>query len=760
MPVIRVSDAAGLLSALRTSKGGETIVLADGNYGEINLRGRWSGTNINPYSSTVTITAEHEGQAKFDVLRADYASNLSFQGLALKGGFSATNSKNISFSDSTATHLSFRDTSGVTLADNHVSGGTNTLTMWSVAGFKITGNTFEKAGLDLIQISRNSYNGLIENNVLRDIVTPNAGAHPDLIQLFGQGGMNPHDITIRGNHLYDDPATGRTVAQGIFLSDPSGEGFRNILIEQNLVSVRSPNSIYVAGGQENVIIRDNTLIGGTEAFKGGSIRLVDRAGFDNSGVIVEGNLARILINEGTGARIGENTLYRTTDAAAALFGGNGAQMSDFVSDSLVGATSFLQAKGLIAPPLSLAQPPAPAPVPSEAEDLPHQVASMHNLSMSAVLKPAAAWANAVDGAALIAHDPDLAITEGTVTLDFNADTVSWRRALLSKDAVGTDHGLSAWISNGSLKVAFEDGSQIATVTKAGLKAHTDYELQITFGDGKGQVWLDGTLVGEVATGMDWAQNDETLVLGADNSRSKAGTTSSLSSAFDGTLSGFAVYDQALTPAQVEALLEARGTGLALLTAGETPEAVAAVRDLHLTGRISAPAAWKLDPVAILNHQDDMAVSEGTLAFHFDADAVGVRRGLVSKDAAGLDHGLTAWISGGSLNIAFEDDKGVSYVSQAGIRTGQDYDVQITFGEGKGRVWLDGTLIGEVATGMDWTENTEKLVVGADNSASKAGGTAALRAAFDGDLDGFVFYDHAMTPEELARVVSAQGDLLG
>nr|WP_280523519.1 right-handed parallel beta-helix repeat-containing protein [Haematobacter missouriensis] len=202
--------------------------------------------------------------------------------------------------------------------------------LYSVSNFAITGNTFEKASNDLIQISRASHNGLIENNFLNDVVVTNSKAHPDLIQIFGYDGMNPHDITIRGNYLYDDPATGLNLAQGIFLSNPTGEGFRNILIEENLVSVRSPNSIFVSGGEENVIIRHNSLIAGPEGLKGGVIRLKDSTGqgFDNAGITVEDNIASRISDETGNSHVGDNFVYGS--AANSPFQGNGSHWRDFL----------------------------------------------------------------------------------------------------------------------------------------------------------------------------------------------------------------------------------------------------------------------------------------------------------------------------------------------------------------------------------------------------------------------------------------------
>ncbi len=52
MATIRVTTQAELLSALKTATGGDTLLLADGNYGEIKL--------TDTFGSPVTIKAEND----------------------------------------------------------------------------------------------------------------------------------------------------------------------------------------------------------------------------------------------------------------------------------------------------------------------------------------------------------------------------------------------------------------------------------------------------------------------------------------------------------------------------------------------------------------------------------------------------------------------------------------------------------------------------------------------------------------------------
>ncbi|OWJ84118.1 hypothetical protein CDV52_09555 [Haematobacter missouriensis] len=122
MTPIHVASKDELLTALRAAKGGEEIVLADGDYGSLSLNGRW-GANIFPYDSPVTITSATPGGASFSALTIAYGTNLAFSGIDVTGEFRATSSTGISLSDSTASKLSFRSVDGLDLSGNHVSGG-------------------------------------------------------------------------------------------------------------------------------------------------------------------------------------------------------------------------------------------------------------------------------------------------------------------------------------------------------------------------------------------------------------------------------------------------------------------------------------------------------------------------------------------------------------------------------------------------------------------------------------------------------------
>lgn len=325
--VFSASGSDDLMTLLKAAKGGEEITLADGDYGTLELRGAYENRNIPRFERTVTIKAANPGQSRFASIRLRNIINLTFDGLALQEGFGVFNSRGVAITHTTGSHLYLRDVSGVRIEENRFSGGAVTLGMLSVSNFVIARNIFEKAHIDIMQIGRDTYDGLIEDNFLLDPQADEKGRHPDLMQFFGWQGMNPHDIVIRGNYLYDDISTGMVGAQGIFMADPRGLGYRNMLVEQNLIAAPHPNTIYISGGQENVLIRNNSLIAAFSGkYRGGTIRLARNKVLGNSGVRVEGNVAAGIIDQTKDASIGQNFLYKE---ASTIFAGTGAHWQDF-----------------------------------------------------------------------------------------------------------------------------------------------------------------------------------------------------------------------------------------------------------------------------------------------------------------------------------------------------------------------------------------------------------------------------------------------
>ena len=318
MAIIEVSNQSALNSALWSVQSGDTIVLQDGYYGDLSL------TRIFP--DDITIQSASSGGATLGQLSIS-GSNIRIDDVVIDGSVNAGGS-NIAITNSDINgFVLFRNTNGLEFSGNHVSGSEHGLFLESVKNFEVTGNVIEKVTADLMRVDGDSFNGLIENNVLWDMMpTKNADGtyiHADALQMFGRDSGTPHDIVIRGNYIYDDPNTGDSGnlwGQGIFLGGPSG-GYKNIIIEENIVDTGSPHGISLYIGTEGNIISNNTILGsGKISVNGG----------DSSGTVVHNNVAKVVAVE-DGAQSYNNFIYSDAQKSA-LFsnGGDGSTWQGFL----------------------------------------------------------------------------------------------------------------------------------------------------------------------------------------------------------------------------------------------------------------------------------------------------------------------------------------------------------------------------------------------------------------------------------------------
>lgn len=550
MTILNVSTKAQLDAALKTAVGGDKIVLADGDYGDLALTTK--------FDAPVSIVSKNPLGANFTSVALTGAGNLSFDGIDVAHGFAATQfATNIKLSNSSISDILYmKNVNGLVIDNNNVNGKLHASLFNNVQNFVIKNNTIHDSQEDLMRVTGNSYNGTIENNTLRDMhpedhrATGGGYNHADAIQMFGVDGTTPHDIVIRGNYIYDDPETGAstTTPQGIFLSDPSAGsgGYRNILIEDNLISVRSTNSIYINGGQENVVIRGNTLIP-NDGDGGAIIRLANKAGYDNSGTTVEGNIAKLLYDETGHSTIGNNYFYGRGADLSALFSGNGSQWEHFVPVAGSPISLGYGAAHRISELVKSYLQPAALPAAAQVEEAAHNVYAHHGDTE---------FNGKISSAVIEHHNDALAIDEGTISFAFQADTVGWRRGLISKDSKENGDHFSAWVQDGSLMVSFQDGAKETVFTHKGITAHTEYNFHATFGDHMVRVYLDGHMIGEAKFDMDLSTNAEYLVIGGNGQKSDAGTTSYLRYAFDGTISDVNIYDKSMTPAALESFQKA------------------------------------------------------------------------------------------------------------------------------------------------------------------------------------------------------------
>ena len=162
----------------------------------------------------------------------------------------------------------------------------------------------------------------------------------------------------------------------------------------------------------------------------------------------------------------------------------------------------------------------------------------------------------------LAHASKYAVSAATIAFSFEADTVSGRRGLLTKDAYAYEGGgnhFAAYLKDGALNVMFEGASSRKTFTVSGINANQEYDLQASFGGGKVSVWLDDKLVGSASFKTDWTYNKEYLQIGAHGGWSDSGA-SDFQYVFDGTISDVRIAKGVQSLAAMDTLL---GSALSL-----------------------------------------------------------------------------------------------------------------------------------------------------------------------------------------------------
>ena len=288
-----VSNLTELYDALATATGGETILLAAGNYGAMALTGK-SGFDT-AFARTVTIASADPGNpAVITGLDVRGAQNLAFDGITFDytfapgdeiyyRPFSVSGSQNITIRNSTfdgdvargvsavsdgygyAIGLSFRDTAGVTSENNEFFNFHRGLTVGQSSNVVVRGNDIHDIRMDGMNFAEIA-GVLIEENYIHDFKgSANSLDHRDMIQFWTNGTDSPStDITIRNNHL--DIGNG-TPTQSIFMrNDQVDRGlagsemfYRNVLIEDNVIINGHLHGITV-GETAGLTIRSNTVL--------------------------------------------------------------------------------------------------------------------------------------------------------------------------------------------------------------------------------------------------------------------------------------------------------------------------------------------------------------------------------------------------------------------------------------------------------------------------------------------------------------------
>lgn len=157
------------------------------------------------------------------------------------------------------------------------------------------------------------------------------------------------------------------------------------------------------------------------------------------------------------------------------------------------------------------------------------------------------------------------------------------------------------------------------------------------------------------------------------------------------------------------------------------------------------------------HDDGFIVDNGTLSVWFNADALGVDRGLWSKDSDGRDDGghASLWVRGtGEVWFRLQSQQQSYSVESAPVAAGTNYHVVVTFGAGGVILYLNGT---QVATNLytgGTGGNREPIAIGASTRNSGDRIVTPIDDAFDGRVFDARFYNRALSTTEIAQLYAA------
>ncbi|HEY0445312.1 MAG TPA: right-handed parallel beta-helix repeat-containing protein [Allosphingosinicella sp.] len=273
MASITVSNAAELANAISAATGGDKILLAAGNYGDLTIQNK-------TFSAPVEIISlDPANQALIRSLNVVNAHNLTFKsveiGFTLPVGMAdyakmaqVNNSSYITF-DSVSFHGSLdgfagNDCDGLSVLDSHhitvirsefqqvkhsaMFGNTNYV--------DVIDNYFHDIRMGGVHFAQAEHVRISANRFTNFSVLP--GDHPDAIQFWESSTTRPsRDILIMDNVIMQGTGTS---TQGIFLgNDNNAFGYEDVRILNNLVYVAGYNGIHVGGGTR-VTVEGNTAI--------------------------------------------------------------------------------------------------------------------------------------------------------------------------------------------------------------------------------------------------------------------------------------------------------------------------------------------------------------------------------------------------------------------------------------------------------------------------------------------------------------------
>ena len=290
---ITVDTREGLIEALSEARGGETIALRGGDYGDLAL---YDGKGIDlSFDRTVTlVSADADNRAVFTGLDLRGATNLTFDGVVFDYTYAAedelysrpfqvVNGQNVTIRNSEfdgdlaegrgpasdglgfAIGLSVTGGQGIAVENNSFQDFYRGMVVRDVRDVTVTGNEMSQLRMDGMNFAQVD-GARIEGNHLHDFIgSTDPADHRDMIQFWTNGTeMASRNVVIAGNRL--DIGEGDFTHSIFMRNDQVDRGlagremfYENIEIRDNLIVNGHAHGIYV-GETDGLVIRNNTVV--------------------------------------------------------------------------------------------------------------------------------------------------------------------------------------------------------------------------------------------------------------------------------------------------------------------------------------------------------------------------------------------------------------------------------------------------------------------------------------------------------------------
>jgi hypothetical protein len=327
--ILTVSTSAQFSAAVKSSRAGDTILVAPGEYGVFVISG------VRPTGIVTIKPLDPEAGATFTQLRVVHSNNLTLEGFTVHNpiapGAGRTSAVQITKSSGIALsgfdiHGSLNDNPhddahGLSIAESHrVMVLDSTFQQMHAAivaarssGIVIAGNTITEAreGVNMSQIN----GGLFERNHLSEF-RPRAGDHPDFFQVHAAGtARGSQNLIFRDNVMIE--REGFTIG-GIFIrSENVATGVRhtNITVENNFYEGTYRNAIAVSNA-DGVRIEGNTVLENQHVGHASAI-IID----DISRARIADNIAPLFLDSRRNGLLSDVVWANNVDVVDRRFGG-------------------------------------------------------------------------------------------------------------------------------------------------------------------------------------------------------------------------------------------------------------------------------------------------------------------------------------------------------------------------------------------------------------------------------------------------------